>query len=890
MSKKINLIINEIAVEAGEGDTILAAARKFNIYIPTLCYSPHLTLFGACRLCLVEVNESPRLVSACTTPVAEGMSVKTDTPQITGIRKTLLEMLLLEHPLDCLTCDKGGECELQNLAFRLQVTEDRFGFHAPLTKNPDETNCFIQRDLQKCMLCGKCVRVCDEIRNIGALGYTRHGMMATIGYPEKKLVNCEFCGQCLAVCPVGALSSKLSKFEARPWEMEQTNSVCPYCGCGCSLVLRHKNNKVVKISTNDELGGNEGLLCVKGRFGYDFINHPTRLTNPLIKKDGVFTQATWDEAIQYVADKLKLIFKEKGGQAIAAIASTRCTNEENYLFQKLMRAVFKTNNIDNYARLEHAPSMTVLQDVLGVPAATNSIQEVKTAQTILVIGANPTSSHVIMGLAIKQAVRNCGANLILVDPVCSNLVPFAKSWLQIKPGTDTALLNGLARIIIDENLLNKEFVEKQTKGLGKLVSHLQAFSPESVAQICNVSVEELEKAARLFAQTETACIVYGDGLVQQVNAADNVYALLNLLLLTGNLGRKGTGIHPLRTSCNVQGACDVGALPDYLPGYQDLRDEQVREKFELAWNTQLPSAPGLSLMGMIDAAIAGKITAMYIIGENTLTSFPQKNNVKKALESLDFLVVQDIFLTETAQLADVVLPAAAFAEKTGTYTNTERRIQKINQAVLPIGESKSDRLILQMVAKACGYEFKYNSAADVMKEISELSPIYSGIRYQSLGSKGLQWPLSAEGKSAEYLAEFKKPLSFHPVQYVPLDEDKAFPFVLISGGLLFHHLSGTMSNKTRGLQLLCPEPRLEMNPVDAERLRIQENAKVLVENCADSLAIQVKINNRYPSGVVFLPKHFSSAPVNLFTGCRMNQETQTQVSKLTRVNIRLLDE
>ncbi len=885
MAEKVSLTIDDIPVEVEEGSTILDVARDNNIYIPTLCHHPSLASFGACRLCLVEVEGAGSLMAACTTPVAEEMVVQTNTPLLTGIRKNIIELLLLHHPLDCLVCDKGGECELQDLSFKLQVTENSLGCYAPEPVSLDNTNFLIQRDTRKCMMCGKCVRVCDELRNIGALGYAHHGMVATIGYPEKQLANCEFCGQCLSVCPVGALSSK-SAYEARPWELESVASVCPYCGCGCSYYLEHKKNKIVKVRSEEDLGANDGMLCVKGRFGYDFVHHSTRIRTPLVKKDGVFVQATWEEALRLVGDKLKAVKEQKGSGRIAAIASTRCTNEENYLFQKLVRGVFGTNNIDNYARLEHAPSMIALNNTLGFPAATNSLKEIMDAQVILVIGANPTASHVIAGLKIKQAVRNNGAELILVDPGKTSLVPFSKLWLRVNPGTDVALLNGMARVIIDDKLIDKDFIDRRTQGYAALKDKLAAYSPEQVAEICGISAAAVTNVARLFAKAEIACIVYGDGLTQQTSGVNNVYTLLNLLLLTGNLGKKGAGIHPLRATCNIQGASDMGALPDYLPGYQSLRDDAVRRKLETAWGLSIPGAAGLTIMEMIEAACEDKLSAMYVMGENPVLAFPQRERVKTALEKLDFLVVQDIFLTETAQLADVVLPAASFAEKSGTFTSTDRRVQKINPAIAPLAESKPDSEILQLVAESMGSSLGYSSPAEVMREISEVVPIYEGIRYQGLGVKGLQWPLNAEGKGTEYITDFSEPLIFHAVDYVKAGKKAEFPFTLLSGGLLFPHMSGTMTAKSKGLPVMDSEGELLINPLDAEALKVKDGDRVVLESDKASLTVKTKCSDRYMRGIVFLPTHFSATPVNLLMGGEIDEKSCTPASKITRVRIK----
>ncbi len=740
MQEQVTIQIDGLRVQAKRGRTILDVARTYGIYIPTLCYYPELTMFGACRVCLVEVEGFRRPMAACTTQVTPDMVIRTDTPEIKNLRKTIVELMLLHHPLDCLTCDRGGNCELQKLAFNLGVTENRFGHQTEESIPADNTNLLIQRDFAKCMMCGRCVRVCDEVRNVGALGFFHRGLDLEIGYPHHNLANCEFCGQCLSVCPTGALISKLSAFEARPWQLEEEKTICPYCGCGCTFRLAYKGDKVVKVTTQDDEGTNRGLLCVKGRFGYDFINSPERLTSPLIKENGSFREVSWDTAVEHIAQKLKDIKKNKGAQAIGGIASGHCTNEENYLFEKLFRAVLGTNNIDTYARMEHAPSLSALTRSLGIPAATNSLEEIREADTLLVIGSNPTTSHILAGLYIKQAVRNLGSKLILIDPCSTKLASFANCWLRPQPGTDLALLCGLAHIILAEGWEDRNFISDYTEGLEKLRSSLEEYTPQRVAQITGVSPELLRQAAESFASAPTGCIIFGAGVTRGLSGTDNVQALLNLLLLTGKLGRKNCGIIPLCTSCNLQGACDMGALPDFLPGYQPTTDEAARAKFNRRWGVTLPDAPGLSVPQMVEAAAQGKLAALYIMGENLVLSYPDYSQVKEALQKLDFLVVQDLFLTETAKLADVVLPAASFAEKDGTFTNLERRVQRLRQVIEPQGGAMADWRILCDLATALGYEMDYSHPEEVMEEIRSLAPIYRGISYYRLAEEDLCWP------------------------------------------------------------------------------------------------------------------------------------------------------
>ncbi len=904
MSEMIRLVIDNIPVEIEKGKTILDAALKYNIFIPTLCYHPRLTRFGACRLCLVQVQGFRKLVAACTTPATEGMVVQTVTPEINSMRKTIVELLLLHHPLDCLTCDVGGRCDLQRLAYSLGVKEDRFGFRVE-TYPVDDTNLFIQRNMKKCVLCGRCVRVCDEVRNNGALGFFHRGSSTEIGYPFSKLVNCEFCGQCVSVCPVGALISKLSAYESRPWQSEKVRTVCAYCGCGCTYYLEHKKNKVIRVSSQEGVGANDGLLCVKGRFGYDFVSADERLTKPLIRKNGSLVESSWPEAIGLAAERLKQIKQSKGAQAIAGIGSARCTNEENYLFQKFMRAGIGTNNVDCFARLEHAPSMNALYESLGVPAATNSLREILGAEAILVIGSNTTASHVIAGLYIKQAVRAQGAKLIVVDPRQLDLTRFADQWLPVKPGTDVALINGLIRIILENGWENKEFIQKHTLGFEQLKTKLGDYTPEKVASITGISQEQLKQTARVFAQARTGCILFGMGVVQNTHGVDNVQALINLCLVTGKLGREFCGLYPLRTTCNVQGACDMGTLPDFLPGYQAVSDEVVRSRFADAWRTAVPEERGLAISEMLHVANAGGLSAMYIMGENLVHSYPDAALVHTALEKLDFLVVQDIFLTETARLADVVLPAASFAETLGTFTNLERRVQMVKPAVNPPGGAKQDWEIICQVANHFGYEMYYRFPEQIMDEIRRLVSMYAGISYDHLAGDGirdervdasqvmeggLQWPCpQADRPGLKFFAmeDFPHKAKFRAVDYhLPAEAPAGYPFLMIIGGNLFHHQSGAMSCRARGLKYLRPESYVEVHPLDAQKLGVKKDDLVKVNSPYGELEVRAKLSEEYKPGIVFMPNHYAEAPANCLQQNILDAKSASPGNKHVWVNLR----
>jgi formate dehydrogenase alpha subunit len=887
--KPISINIDGIVVEIEKGRTILEAAQKCGAYIPTLCYQPKLTRFGACRLCLVQVEGFRKLVTACTTPATDGMMVHTSTPEIDAMRKTVVELLLLHHPLDCLVCDRGGNCELQKLAFNLRVTEDRFGFKVE-DYPVDDTNLFIQRNFKKCMLCGRCVRVCDEIRNIGALGFSNRGFSTIIGYPYNKLVNCEYCGQCLSVCPVGALISKISAFEARPWQMEQVRSVCSYCGCGCTVLIDHKRGDLVKISSMEGAGANDGLLCVKGRFGYDYVSSDKRLTTPLVKMGDGFVSVSWAEALKLVAKRLGQIKQDKGAFAIAGVAGARCTNEENYLFQKFIRSGLGSNNVDNYARMEHAPSMTALLDSLGVAAATNSLSELRKTDAILLAGSNITASNVIAGIYVKQAVRNHNTKLIVIDPCSSEIVRFAAVWLRPKPGTDVAIINGLLHVILKEGWQQEEFIKDYTLNFEQFSKTLDEFTPKRVEEISGVPASLIKQAAQIFAKADTGSVVYGMGITQQPYGTQNVSALINLSLLTGKLGRENCGIYPLRGICNVQGACDMGVLPDYYPGYLSVGQKAYRELFEKAWGIKLPAKKGLYLPQMLTEAKQGKLSAMYIMGENLLCSYPDYEQARSALEALDFLVVQDIFLNETAKLAQVVLPAASYAEKLGSFTNTERRVQKIRPAVTSPGEAKPDWQIILELARAVGFNLGCKTPVEVMTEISRLVPAYHGISHQRLTGDGLFWPCKDNKTSGQRyftMQDFAEGKGrFTAVEYHPSAQNAKYPFTLITGGILFHHATGTMSRNTRGLSYLNPEGYVHINPEDAGRLNIKDGDLVKVSSASGSIEAKARLTDRYQPGIIFIPNHFPDLPVNKVTDVKLEKPSFLPASKITAVDIR----
>jgi len=869
----ISLSIDGRRVSVQKGANILEAAKSIGVSIPHLCFEERFSPISACRLCVVEVEGMESLVAACSYPVAEGMRVKTNSERVREARRVVLELILSDHPLDCLTCEKSGSCQLENYAYELEIPSSRFKgekSHYPLA----ETNPFIERDPDKCILCGRCVAVCSEVQMCFVLDFAERGFKTRISTgldrPLPK-TSCTFCGSCISVCPVGALTEKERRFKGREWELEKVSTICPYCGCGCPITLNIKNGRIVKITSDPQGCVNEGWLCAKGKFGFDFVHSPDRLKHPLIRRRGKLEEASWDETLGFVAEKLTEIREEYGRESIAGLSSAKCSNEENYLFQKFMRAVLGTNNVDHCARLCHASTVAGLARAFGSGAMTNSMGEIKNADCILITGSNTSETHPIMALKIKEALRKNGARLIVADPRKIEMTKFSHLWLRQKPGTDVALFNGMMNVIISEGLYDKEFILKRTEGFKKLEGMLHQYTPDYVEGITGVPASDIISAARMYAKANRASIIFAMGITQHTTGTDNVLSLANLAMLTGNVGKESSGVNPLRGQNNVQGACDMGALPNVYPGYQSVSEERIREKFEQMWGVDLPQKEGLTVVEMIHAANERKVRAMYIMGENPFLSDPNSNLTRKALKKLDFLVVQDIFPTETSEYADVVLPAASFAEKEGTFTNTERRVQRVRRALRVPGQAKADWEIISDLAVKLGYPMKYSSPARIMDEIASLTPIYGGITYERLDKRGLQWPcLSRNHPGTKFLHQgrFTRGLGkFHPTLYRKAVElpDEEYPFILSTGRVLFHWHTGTMTRRVKGLEEIYPQGLLEIHPLDAQKLSLKDADSARVISRRGKVVIRVKVTDISPPGVVFMSFHFKEAAANLLT-------------------------
>ena len=871
----MELTIDGRLVTAEPGTTILNAARAAGVDIPTLCQDDRLEPFAACRLCLVEVQGARVPLVACGTVVADGMVVKTETESLIEQRRVLLDLLLSDHRNDCLVCDQAGGCRLQEMAYRYDVAATSFKGDMRGYKPRDDTP-FIAYDPGKCILCGRCVGICQQVQGCEVLDFAERGFdsLITTSFGRSMLeTSCEMCGNCVSACPTGALQDKMSRRQCRVWDAEAVRTVCPFCGCGCTIDLQVKDGRVIQVTSPVGEGSGEGNLCVKGRYGFQFIGHADRLTQPLVRKDGELVPATWDEALDLVAERLAAIKAEHGADALAGFSSARCTNEDNYAFQKLVRTVFGTQNVDHCARLCHASTVAGLRQSLGSGAMTNSFKDAEEADVILIIGSNTSEAHPIGALHIKKALRK-GAKLIVVDPRRIDMARRADIHLQLLSGTNVAVVNGLMHVILEEGLADEEFIAARTEGFDELPELLSAYTPEFVEEISGVPADKLREAARIFATAAKGSIFYSMGITQHSHGTDHVLSLSNLALMTGNFGRPGVGVNPLRGQNNVQGACDMGCLPNVYPGYQSVGDAGAQAKFDEAWGVTLPDKPGLTVTEAVDAMHAGTVKGLFVMGENPMLSDPDQTHVEEALRSLDFLVVQDIFLTETARLADVVLPAASFAEKEGTFTNTERKVQRVRAAVPSPGEARPDWAIVAEVARrmGAGDGWQFQSACEVMDEIRTLTPSYAGISYDRLEAEGaLCWPCpdaSHPGTPILHIGQFARGKGkFFPVAYLPPAEvaDEEYPLTLTTGRMLEHYHTGTMTRRSDGLNELVPTGFAEIHPDDAVRLGVVDGADILVETRRGKITVPANVTLRVRPGTVFVPFHFWESPANRLT-------------------------
>lgn len=888
--KKINLKINEKEVTVDAGKNILDYCIDLGIEIPTFCHDDRLKPEGACRMCLVEVKGFNKLLTSCNTPATDGMEIQTHSPKVLEARKTVLELTWASHPNDCLVCEANGNCKLQEYSYEYKL--DSIPEYDGHKRNfrIDYSNKFFYIDPSKCILCGKCVAVCRDLQCVEALGFNKRGHDTFISFAfdnGMEQSNCVSCGNCVSVCPTGALMEK-SKIIFRDWETKKTRTTCPYCGVGCQFDIVTKGEQVVRIDPAPGIP-NEGLLCVKGKFAYKFINHKGRLTSPLIKVKGIFKEVSWEEAYDLILSKYTELRHKYGAHTFAGLASAKCTNEENYMFQKLFRAAIGTNNVDHCARLCHASTVAGLASTLGSGAMTNSIAEAKDHDVIFIIGSNTTETHPVIGSFLKQAIAK-GSKIIVADPRKIELTNGADVFLKILPGTNVALLNAMMNVIYSENLYDIDYINNRTENFEKTLEVIKSTSLEDAADICGVDAEDIRKAARIYAQGNKAGIYYAMGITQHSQGTNNVKSIANLALMCGNVGVESGGINPLRGQNNVQGACDMGGLPDVFPGYQKVYDKDAQAKFEKAWGAKLDNKVGLSLPHVLEGAYEDQIKFLYIMGENPVVSDPNTTHVKKSLENLDFLIVQDLFMTETAEMADVILPASSYAEKEGTFTNTERRIQMIRPALNPIGQSKPDYLIIQEIMNLFGYKQPILTPSQIMDEAASLTPIYAGVSYDRIKEIGLQWPVfdkNHPGTKYLHKGSFTRGLAlFSPVEFSPAKElpDDKYPIVLTTGRVLYHFHTITMTGKNEEINEIVPENYIEISPNTAKKYKLRNMDYALISSRRGRTKAIVHVTDKISDGVMFMPFHFADG-ANMLTNTELDATCDIPELKVCAVQI-----
>ena len=932
----IRLTIDDRAVEldAAAEPTVLEAATQAGIEIPTLCHHPDLTPTGACRLCVVEVEGMGEPTPACTLPATDGMVVRTQTERVRELRRFVLGLLLAGHPDDCMTCEgNGGDCELQRWVYEYgaerpaypQATHDY-----PVDADPSPV---ILVDMNKCILCGRCVRACAEIQGCDIWGFAERGFeTVVVAGADQPLIEagCVSCGTCVAYCPVTALFDKPSVGWGRSGHTRKTRTTCTYCGVGCQLDLNVNlhTGKITRVTASEDAPVNGLALCVKGRYGYDFIHSEERLTQPLIRKgwtleDGKwkmevgnrkleasgqsnrgpsatddpfadFREATWDEALDLVAGQLVAARDTYGPDSVGYLSSAKCTNEENYLMQKLARAVGKTNNIDHCARLCHSSTVAGLATVLGSGAMTNSIRDAtEDAKLYFVAGSNTTEQHPVIGLKMRKMIRERGVKLIVADPRRIDLCDDATLHLQQRPGTDVALFNGIMREIIVHGWEDATYIQARTEGFEAFKAVVMTYTLARTAEITGVPAAKIAEAARLLHAHRPAAVFWAMGITQHTTGTLNVMSLANLQLLLGNLGVAGGGVNPLRGQNNVQGACDLGTLVNVYPGYQKVTDPAIKAKFEAAWGVEgLSDTIGLTVVELINGAAEGDVRALYVMAEDPMTSDPDLNHVRHALQSLDFLVVQDLFMSETAKFADVVLPGACFAEKEGTYTNTERRIQRVRKAVEAPGISRADWDILCEVATRMGYPMAYASPAEVMDELAEVTPIYAGVHFDRLeAGEPLQWPVRDDehpGTPILHVGEFARGKGlFTANEHIEPREcpDADYPFTMTTGRVLYHWHGGEQTRRSANLMALYPEPLVEINPDDAARLDIADGDKLKVASRRGEFVARAWLTERVAPGLIFGTFHFPEGNVNWATGAFLDPKAKIPEYKVSAVRV-----
>lgn len=900
--EQVSLTIDGHSVTVPAGTSILRAAALADINIPKLCASDNLEAFGSCRLCAVQVEGRRGFPASCTTPVEAGMQVTTQNPRIAKLRRNIMELYISDHPLDCLTCSANGDCELQDMAGAVGLREVRYGFDGDnhLQAGKDTSNPYFTFDASKCIVCSRCVRACGEVQGTFALTVQGRGFDSTIAASQNDAFidsECVSCGACVQACPTATLMEKSVIEKGQPDHSIVTT--CAYCGVGCSFKAEMKGSEVVRMVPWKGGQANHGHSCVKGRFAFGYATHKDRITQPMIRDsiDDPWQVVSWDEALNFAAKRLQGIQQQHGRESIGGITSSRCTNEETYLVQKLIRAAFGNNNTDTCARVCHSPTGYGLKTTLGESAGTQTFDSVMKADVILVIGANPTDAHPVFGSLMRKRLRQ-GAKLIVADPREIDLLktPHLKDaiHLPLRPGTNVALINALAHTVMSEGLQDQAFIDHRcdTEAFKRWQSFIQddANSADSAETITGVNAEAIRAAARCFAEAGNGAIFYGLGVTEHSQGSTMVMGIANLALATGNIGREGVGVNPLRGQNNVQGSCDMGSFPHELPGYQHVADDAARLRFEQRWGVSLDNEPGLRIPNMFDAAIAGHFKGLYVQGEDIAQSDPNTQHVEAALTSLECLVVQDIFLNETAKFAHVLLPGSTFLEKNGTFTNAERRINRVRKVMPPLA-GKEDWEVTMALSNALGYPMNYEHPSEIMDEIAALTPTFTGVSYDKLERMGsIQWPCNEQhpmGSPIMHEQEF--PIGkgrFAVTPYVATDEraSRRFPLLLTTGRILSQYNVGAQTRRTDN-QVWHNEDVLELHPHDAEERGINTGDWLGISSRAGNTVLRALISDRMQPGVVYTTFHHPGSGANVITTDNSDWATNCPEYKVTAVQV-----
>ncbi|MFZ9501234.1 MAG: formate dehydrogenase subunit alpha [Beijerinckiaceae bacterium] len=897
--ESVLLVIDGQEVRAPRGTSVMAAAMRAGFQIPKLCATDSLEAFGSCRLCLVEIEGRRGAPASCTTLVEEGMVVRTQTPRLAQLRRGVMELYISDHPLDCLTCSANGDCELQDMAGAVGLREVRYGQDGARhrTQAPDASNPYFTFDSSKCIVCSRCVRACEEVQGTFALTIDGRGLasMVATGGQDFFSSECVSCGACVQACPTATLNEKSVIEMGAPTRAIETT--CAYCGVGCGFRAEMQGDKVVRMVPSKAGKANEGHSCVKGRFAWGYATHKDRITKPMIR-DAItdpWRETSWEEAFAFAAQRFRDIQARHGREAIGGITSSRCTNEETFLVQKLIRAGFGNNNVDTCARVCHSPTGYGLKTAFGTSAGTQDFRSVAQADVIMVIGANPTDAHPVFAARMKNRLRE-GAKLIVIDPRRIDLVRSphvaAAHHLALLPGSNVATINALAHVIVTEGLINEDFVRERCdlqdfETWARFVAH-ERNSPEAAEAITGVPAGELRAAARLYATGGNAAIYYGLGVTEHSQGSTMVMGMANLAMATGNLGRPGVGVNPLRGQNNVQGACDMGSFPHEFSGYRHVSDDATRDMFEAMWGVSLSREPGLRIPNMLDEAIEGRFKGLYVQGEDIAQSDPDTQHVTKALRNMECVIVQDLFLNETAKYAHVFFPGSSFLEKDGTFTNAERRISRVRKAMAPLAGLADWEATLGF-ARALGCDFRYDHPAQIMDEIAALTPTFAGVSYAKLDEMGsVQWPCNSQapqGTPIMHVDRFVRGKGkFMVTEYVPTDERTSarFPLILTTGRILSQYNVGVQTQRTAN-SAWHAEDVLEIHPFDAEQRGLREGDLVALQSRAGEVSLRAHISERMQPGVVYTTFHHAKTGANVVTTDLSDWATNCPEYKVTAV-------